>query len=176
MRTICFLILLTFGFTTKSIANQDGLVQSLRDNWHSFLPTALRHYPDYDSIETYQVNSQICAYEPSNMKRVVIWITGNAFMFDEPDSHHSLLRYISETTGSKIFALSHRKIPEFTYTDICNDIISSFDYLKNTKQLPDGVPVVLAGDSSGSLLVAQHLSYFSRNNSNRTASIYSTCS
>lgn len=141
------------------IANQEKVILSLRDSWNRFLPTALRYYPAYDSVEAYQLNPQIYVYEPSNVKHIIIWITGNAFMFNEPESHHSLLRFLAETTQSRIFALSHRKIPEFSYRDIQNDIIASLDYLKDTDRLSGRVPVIVVGDSSGALLVTQLLSH-----------------
>lgn len=70
------------------------------------------------------------------------------------------MRYLAETTGSRIFALSYRKIPEYSYSDIQNDIIASLDYLRDTHQLSAGVPVILVGDSSGALLITQLLSHF----------------
>lgn len=142
------------------MASQTEVVQGVRDSWHSFLPSALRQYPDYDSAKTYQLNSQIDVYEPLNPKRIFIWITGNGFMFNEPESHRPLLRYLAETTESRIFALSHRKIPECSYGDIQEDIIASLDHLRDTNQLSTGLPVVLVGDSSGALLITQLLSRF----------------
>lgn len=159
MRHFCLLLLFTFGFVTKSMGNQE-MIEGLRDNWHNFLPTALIQYPAANSVETYQLSTHIRVYEPANFERIVIWITGNAFIFDEPDSHNNFLRYFAEAKNCKIFALSHRKLPEFTYADIQNDIIDSIDHLSETKQCSDNIPVILAGDSSGGFLAIQLLPHF----------------
>lgn len=139
--------------------SQQKVVQDLREQWHHFLPTALRHFHGYEQVKNGPLHPRLHVYEPSKVQRKVLWITGNAFLFEEPASHHPLLSYLAETTQSQIFALSHRKIPEFTCQDILKDLIDSIDALQISNQLPGLLPWVLAGDSSGALLGTHVLSY-----------------
>lgn len=157
MRRFYLLFMLILAFSSKLIGNEEETVGKLREDWHQYLPTAVRSYPIPDSVQEYNVHPLIRVFQPENYKRIVIWITGNAFMFDEPISHDSLLRYFADSAKSKIFALSHHKIPEVTYEDIKNEIQSSIDFFNEGKLLEKEMPVILAGDSSGAFLATQLL-------------------
>ena len=144
----CLLAILNFSFLTTCFSNQQ--VKEMRENWHRYLPMVARDFPITSPVRTYSLAPNIQVYEPEECQRVMIWVPGNAFLFEEPTSHVSFFNYLGNKTRSKIIALSHRKIPEFTYADMQQDLRESISLLKN---LLGDIPVTLCGDSSGAMLV-----------------------
>ena len=146
-----YILLALLSLSVTAVYSGDQ-VKECRDNWHAFLPEAIRSFPTSPSVKAYCLNRHVEVYEPDHFQRVLIWIPGNAFMFDEPTSHVSFLSYLAHTTGTKIFALSHRKIPEFTHQDMQGDLLKSIEFLKDHLK---GASVSVGGDSSGAMLVME---------------------
>ncbi len=160
MRKFLILFIISFGLIQKIFGSEEININDLKDNWHQFLhtylrhfSTSLRHFPTSDHVKSYQLNSNIHVYEPSEYTRSIIWIIGNAFIFEEPHSHDEFLHAFAEKTKSKIFALSHQKLPKVSYEELKEEVLNVLDLLCEQNYLPKDRPIVFAGDSSGTFII-----------------------
>lgn len=86
---------------------------------------------------------------------VLLYVHGGAFVTGSPETHVHLPAHLAHTAGMRVLLPAYRLAPEHTYPAASDDVLRVYEALLQT--LPNGVPVILSGDSAGGLIALQTL-------------------
>jgi len=102
------------------------------------MPTEDRHVADVP----------VRVYQP-DATPVICYLHGGGFVIGDLDTHDPQVRRLAAATGARVVAVDYRRAPEHPWPAAVDDAVAVLTALRDT-----GVPVAVAGDSSGGLLAA----------------------
>src|SRR5690625_3749083 len=82
---------------------------------------------------------------------VIIYFHGGGWVIGDLEGHDALCRTLAELAGCQVVNVDYRLAPEHRFPGALNDCYTVTEWVEANA---DGLPVVLAGDSSGGNLAA----------------------
>ena len=86
----------------------------------------------------------------------IIFYHGGGWVIGSRDGHDSLCRYLSNTTGCRVFSVGYRLAPEFKFPVPIDESFTALKFISdNSEELNiDKSKIVVAGDSAGGNIAA----------------------
>lgn len=104
------------------------------------------------------INLEILQQENSHCENVILMVHGGSFIYRMHDGFMNLMpQYSKAGHGITVVSVDYRVVPEFTYKDMIDDVLTSYKWLLEKGYTPANI--IMAGDSSGGYTVLSTLLY-----------------
>ena len=136
----------------KRILNKDNLQQErnnfLKEGVEKLLIT--RTNTKITKSEIDGVSVEIITPKTEMTKKIVLYLHGGGFVFDQVPTHKAFMSKIAEKAQVKVIAVRYKLAPEFTFPSQIEEITKVFQWL--LKQGHKSTDIYIIGDSAGANL------------------------